>query len=141
MDKSPGQLEAGTRPMIPHFTQIFDQGAITQDVIDHQYKGAGTEDDPYIVTWIDQDPRNPMRFSSFRKWSIVVTVAVATLAVSYISSAYSGSAAPIVREFGVDEEIVTLGVSLFVLGFALGPLIWAPFSGASYALAYYQNFV
>lgn len=32
------------------------------------------------------------------------------------------------REFKVSQEIVTLGVSLFVLGFALGPLLWAPFS-------------
>jgi multidrug resistance protein len=31
-------------------------------------------------------------------------------------------------EFHVSQEIVTLGVSLFVLGFALGPLLWAPFS-------------
>lgn len=28
----------------------------------------------------------------------------------------------------VTDEIVTLGVSLFVLGFAFGPLIWAPLS-------------
>ena len=32
------------------------------------------------------------------------------------------------REFSVSQEIVTLGLSLFVLGFALGPLLWAPFS-------------
>ena len=31
-------------------------------------------------------------------------------------------------EFGVSQEVVTLGLSLFVLGFALGPLLWAPFS-------------
>lgn len=31
-------------------------------------------------------------------------------------------------EFRVSQEVVTLGVSLFVLGFALGPLLWAPFS-------------
>ena len=32
------------------------------------------------------------------------------------------------KEFSVSQEVVTLGVSLFVLGFALGPLLWAPFS-------------
>lgn len=31
-------------------------------------------------------------------------------------------------EFDVSQEVVTLGISLFVLGFALGPLLWAPFS-------------
>ena len=34
----------------------------------------------------------------------------------------------IMREFSVSQEVVTLGLSLFVLGFALGPLLWAPFS-------------
>ena len=34
----------------------------------------------------------------------------------------------IIKEFSVSQEVVTLGVSLFVLGFALGPLLWAPFS-------------
>ena len=32
------------------------------------------------------------------------------------------------KEFHVSQEVGTLGVSLFVLGFALGPLLWAPFS-------------
>lgn len=30
--------------------------------------------------------------------------------------------------FGVGTEVVTLGVSLFVLGFAIGPLLWGPLS-------------
>jgi multidrug resistance protein len=34
----------------------------------------------------------------------------------------------IMLEFNSVQEVVTLGVSLFVLGFALGPLLWAPFS-------------
>ncbi|KAJ5465379.1 hypothetical protein N7530_009166 [Penicillium desertorum] len=32
------------------------------------------------------------------------------------------------EDFGAAQEIVILGVSLFVLGFAIGPLIWAPLS-------------
>src|SRR5438034_4219409 len=31
-------------------------------------------------------------------------------------------------QFHVSTEVVTLGVSLFVLGFAIGPLLWAPLS-------------
>lgn len=32
------------------------------------------------------------------------------------------------REFGVGREVITLGTTLFVLGFATGPMIWAPMS-------------
>lgn len=126
-------LEARRPAPIPHFKQIIDQGVVTQDIIDYPYKGSGTEDDPYIVSWIDDDPRNPMRWGEMKKWSIVVVVAVATLAVSWISSAYSGSAASIEKELNASTEYVTLGLSLFVLGFAVGPLLWAPFSGESCA--------
>lgn len=31
-------------------------------------------------------------------------------------------------EFHTSDEIATLGISLFVLGFAIGPLLWAPMS-------------
>ena len=55
-------------------------------------------------------------------------VAVATLAVAFVSSAYSGGADSVIKEFQTSQEIFTLGLSLFVLGFAIGPLLWAPLS-------------
>lgn len=30
--------------------------------------------------------------------------------------------------FNIGDEVATLGISLFVLGFAIGPLLWAPMS-------------
>ena len=69
-----------------------------------------------------------MNYSELKKWSITAVVAIATLAVAFVSSAYSGGARQIIGEFGCSQEIFTLGVSLFVLGFAIGPLIWAPMS-------------
>lgn len=55
-------------------------------------------------------------------------LAIATLAVAFVSSAYSGGVAEIIMQFGCSQEIGILGISLFVLGFAVGPLIWAPLS-------------
>ena len=80
------------------------------------------------MSWIDNDPRNPLLFSEVKKWTITALVAVATLAVAFVSSAYSGGVDQILREFGTSQELGILGVSLFVLGFAIGPLIWAPLS-------------
>jgi len=45
-----------------------------------------------------------------------------------VSSAYSGGIAEVLQEFRVSQIIGTLGISLFVLGFAIGPLLWAPLS-------------
>ena len=52
-----------------------------------------------------------------------MVVAMAALMVSLDSSAYTGSADEIMKEFGCSEEVYTLGISLFVLGFAIGPIV------------------
>lgn len=113
---------------IPFWRLVFDQKAITEEVLQFPYSGSGTEDDPHAVSWIPEDPRNPMNFPPMRKWGITLLVSFVTLAVSLVSSAFSGGMAQMMEEFEVVEEIVILGVSLFVLGFAIGPLIWAPLS-------------
>ena len=109
---------------LSYFSLMFDQGAITYDVLNHEYAGSGTEDDPYRVTWISEDPRNPMNFPMKRKVVIMGTTAFATLIVSFTSSAYIGSLSMVIKHFDVSNEVATLGLSLFILGFAIGPLIW-----------------
>ncbi|KAJ5961201.1 uncharacterized protein N7479_008351 [Penicillium vulpinum] len=122
------KIETSTPTKIPYWRMVFDQGAVTQEIIDHPYPGSGTQEDPYAVTWIPEDPRNPMNFSETKKWSLTMLVAVATLAVSLVSSAYTGGLKEILVQFNISQEVGTLGVSLFVLGFAIGPLLWAPLS-------------
>ncbi|KAK6407812.1 MFS siderochrome iron transporter 1 [Elasticomyces elasticus] len=121
-------IEADRPAPLSHFKQVFDQAGITPDVLKYPYDGSGTEDDPYVVTWIDHDPRNPMLYGKVKKWSLTMLVAIATLAVAFVSSAYSGGAEEVIREFGCSQEIYTLGLTFFVLGFAIGPLLWAPLS-------------
>ncbi|KAJ5578369.1 uncharacterized protein N7459_007333 [Penicillium hispanicum] len=122
------KLEPTTRTKIPFWRLVVDQGVVTQEIIDYPYPGSGTDDDPYVVSWIPDDPRNPMLFSETKKWSYTMIVAFATLAVSLVSSAYTGGLEEILTQFHIGEEVATLGVSLFVLGFAIGPLLWAPLS-------------
>ncbi|KAK5279241.1 hypothetical protein LTR16_007852, partial [Cryomyces antarcticus] len=129
MEKDGADIESGRGPQTtPHWKLVLDQGLISPEVLKWHYDGSGTEEDPYVVTWIDNDPRNPMNFSKVKKWSLTMLVAIATLAVAFVSSAYTGGIRQIITEFGVSSEVVTLGVSLFVLGFAIGPLLWAPLS-------------
>ncbi|KAI0898916.1 MFS general substrate transporter [Annulohypoxylon nitens] len=113
---------------LPRWRLVVDQAGITPEVKNYEYEGSGTESDPYLVKWIPDDPRNPMNFSAFTRWSITLTVAVATLAVALVSSAYSGGVAEIIAAFHISTEVAILGVSLFVVGFAVGPLLWAPLS-------------
>lgn len=121
-------VESGKPKQIPHLKQVIDQAGLTPEVEQYPYSGSGTDDDPYVVTWIPNDPRNPMNYSKLKKWTLTMLVAIATLAVAFVSSAYSGGASEVIRDFGCSQEVYTLGISLFVLGFAVGPLMWAPMS-------------
>ncbi|KAI1411114.1 MFS general substrate transporter [Hypoxylon sp. FL1857] len=113
---------------LPYWRLVIDQAGVTPEVANFPYEGSGTEADPYVVKWIPDDPRNPMNFSAFRRWLITGVVAFATLAVALVSSAYSGGVAEIIAAFHISQELAILGVSLFVVGFAVGPLLWAPLS-------------
>lgn len=65
---------------------VFDQSAINVTVSHHPYKGAGTQEDPYVVEWIPDDPRNPMTWPDWYKWFVCLTNAVSTLAIAFVSS-------------------------------------------------------
>ncbi|KAK3369229.1 major facilitator superfamily domain-containing protein [Lasiosphaeria ovina] len=92
----------------------------------YSYAGSGTDADPFLVEFLPNDPHDALNFSKSKKWTITAIEGMATLAVTFASSAYSGAAREVVRQFAVSQIVVTLGVSLFVLGFAIGPLFWAP---------------
>ncbi|TPX14316.1 uncharacterized protein E0L32_005512 [Thyridium curvatum] len=113
---------------VSHWQLVFEPGQITPDVQNYKYSGHGTSESPYVVEWIPDDPHNPFNFPRWKKWAITILQAFATLAVTFVSSAYSGGVREIILYFHISSEVSILGVSLFVLGFAIGPLIWAPFS-------------
>ena len=110
-----------SKPAQPaHWRVVASHSLLTEAVLNHHYRGAGTEDDPYVVDFIPHDPRNPMGFSMAKKWAITILVAFATLAVAFVSSAYTGGIEQVISQFGCSDEVATLGVSLFVLVSPLG---------------------
>lgn len=131
-DAQPNDVEsqhhAPSPKKVPHWRLVASQSLVTEEVLNHHYKGSGTEENPYVVEFIPNDPRNPMNFPEWKKWFLTVSVAVATLAVAFVSTAYTASITQVIEEFHCSQEVATLGVSLFVLGFAIGPVLWAPLS-------------
>lgn len=107
---------------------MADQHVITQEILSHEYAGSGTEDDPHVVSWLSVDPRDPMQFPMARKVLVVLVTGFATMIISLASSAYSGSISRVIEDFNISDEVATLGLSLYVIGFAVGPLLWAPMS-------------
>ena len=87
------------------------------------------EKDPNLVDWNGHDdPENPQNFSRRRKWIITVIMSLMTMWVTFASSVFSTATEVTAKEFNVSSEVMILGTSLTVFGFALGPLCWAPLS-------------
>lgn len=112
-----------------HWFLVTHPDGVTDEVLNHQYSGEGTPESPYIVDFLAQDASNPMQYPGSKKWTITLLQALATLAVAFVSTAYSGGIAEVRAYFNVSTTVSILGISLFVLGFAVGPLLWAPLSG------------
>jgi MFS family permease len=124
-------VEEGTlkkSPTVPLYRLIVSRSLVTDEVLNHQYNGSGTAEDPYRVEWLENDHRNPLLFPSWIKWLITFLMSVATLSTSFSSSALSGASPQIIAEFKSSKELTIADTSLFVLAFAIGPAIWAPLS-------------
>ncbi|RHZ67725.1 MFS transporter [Aspergillus thermomutatus] len=82
-----------------------------------------------LVQWDGpKDPDNPVNFSPARKWTITVMLELMTVSVTFASSVFSTAAQVTAKKFHVSEEVMVLGTSLFVLGFAFGPMVFGPLS-------------
>jgi DHA1 family multidrug resistance protein-like MFS transporter len=85
--------------------------------------------DPNLIQWdSSNDPENPMNFPRLKKWIITVMMGAMTFCITFASSVFSTATEATAQHFGVSTEVMTLGTSLFVLGFAFGPIVWGPFS-------------
>ena len=84
--------------------------------------------DVEIVTFPPGDPENPRNWPTWRKWSIVIAIMLIDLTVSFTASGFSPASKKFAKDFRVSGEVATLGLSLTVLGFALGPMTLAPLS-------------
>ncbi|KAJ5511749.1 Major facilitator superfamily domain general substrate transporter [Penicillium expansum] len=121
--------EAAHLPSRPSYIKlVLDQTLITGQVRDYSYPGSGTTEDPYMVDWLPDDPKNGFNLPPSVKWTIVLICAFSTLACSLSSTVFAGAIIQIEDFFHVKDEIAILSVSLYVLGFALGPVLWGPLS-------------
>jgi multidrug resistance protein len=80
-----------------------------------------------IVTWNGpKDPDNPQNWplqTKILRSSAPLTV---IFAIAFASSVFGAAADVIAAEYGVSQEVMSLGVALFIAGFATGPLVFAP---------------
>lgn len=85
---------------------------------------------PNIVDWDGpDDPQNPKNWTSVRKWGAIAVVSLVTFLTPLGSSSFAPGVPDLMAEFHSDSVLLSgFVVSVYVLGFAFGPLIVAPMS-------------
>ncbi|KAJ5114512.1 MFS general substrate transporter [Penicillium alfredii] len=74
------------------------------------------------------DPMYPLNWRLPRKFYISGILAFTSICSTFDSAIFSASSTHVSEQFGVGLEVAVLSSSLYIVGYASGPLIWAPFS-------------
>lgn len=86
--------------------------------------------DEYVVEF--DGPNDPLHAQNWplmrKKMPVAITLGFVTLTAAFGSSIFSAAIASVAEQYSISGEVGILGVSLYVLGFATGPIIWAPMS-------------
>ncbi|KAH0838213.1 major facilitator superfamily domain-containing protein [Lanmaoa asiatica] len=84
--------------------------------------------DPLLVCFSPGDPENPKNWSHLKRWYLTMTGGILVFGATFSSSVPSPIIPALMQEFGFSAEVGTLIISLFVFGYCVGPLLWAPLS-------------
>ncbi|KAL9076670.1 MAG: hypothetical protein Q9157_003587 [Trypethelium eluteriae] len=80
--------------------------------------------DPNIVDWDGpDDPMNPMNWPAGRRWGMIAVVSAITFLTPLGSSMFAPGVPLVMKDFhSTNEDLAGFVVSVYVLGFAFGPL-------------------
>ncbi|KAL4892149.1 MFS multidrug transporter [Aspergillus ambiguus] len=83
-----------------------------------------------IVGWDGQDdPSNPQNFSPGKKWGLLALMSAITFLSPLASSMFSPAVSYVGKDLNVpNETLLSFSVSIFLLGYVIGPLVLAPLS-------------
>ncbi|KAH6870629.1 major facilitator superfamily domain-containing protein [Alternaria rosae] len=81
-----------------------------------------------VIAFEPHDPDDPRNWSKARKWLMVAAIVPIDLSVSWGASGFSPVASDFAKDMGVSPSVAVLGLSMYVLGLAFGPMTLAPLS-------------
>lgn len=86
-------------------------------------------DGTILVDWYDtDDAANPQNWSFGKKAIVLVQILLYTMSVYMGSAIYSPSTQGVMERFGVSLGAASLGLSMYVLAYGIGPLLFSPLS-------------
>lgn len=87
------------------------------------------EKDDYIVTYDGtNDPFHPHNLPLAKKLIYTGVIGLSAFSISMGSAMFASASVEVEKEYHIGPTVGALGTSLFVFGFASGPVIWGPLS-------------
>ncbi|KAF7552345.1 hypothetical protein G7Z17_g4406 [Cylindrodendrum hubeiense] len=106
----------------------------TPDVV-HEVRGGGLEKlqklgthDKYEITEDDCYEQLGFSFPSWKKWYILTVIFWVQVSMNFNTSLYSNAIPGIAEEFSVSEQAARCGAMIFLVLYAFGCELWAPWS-------------
>ncbi|GAA5913618.1 hypothetical protein JCM6882_001704 [Rhodosporidiobolus microsporus] len=87
---------------------------------------AAKEEQRQCIVWAERDPDRPMNWSMAKKSFVAFQIALYTFSIYVAAAIYTPGIPMISEEFDVSLVVATLGLSLFVFGYGLGPMLLSP---------------
>ncbi|EMG49492.1 MDR1 Multidrug resistance protein 1 [Candida maltosa Xu316] len=86
-------------------------------------------DKQIIVTWDgDNDPENPKNWPFYQKAFFIIQISFLTSSVYMGSAIYTPGIDELMTDLNIGRVVATLPLTLFVIGYGVGPMIFSPMS-------------
>ncbi|KAK1986236.1 major facilitator superfamily transporter [Colletotrichum cereale] len=82
----------------------------------------------HLVEFLPNDPENPRNWSDLKKVLVSFQLCLLIVVVYAGASIYTVGTEGVQARFGVSDTVALLGLTVFVLGYGLGPMLWSPLS-------------
>lgn len=87
------------------------------------------DEEPIIVTWYSlTDGANPRNWSNSKKGWVMTVISLYTFVVYCTASIITPTVDVVMSTYNVSREVASLGLSIYVLGYAVGPMLFSPIS-------------
>ena len=106
-------------------TIALEEGRVSRRPEDAEKRQEERGELPSVMLSEDEDPT---LWSDRRKWTVTALVSCLYFNATITSSVGTGATAQYIHQFGISQEVSALVLSIYMIGFCVGPPLWAPLS-------------
>ena len=86
------------------------------------------DDNKVVLTEEANQEHLGFAWSTTRKWAILTSIFVVQISMNFNAAVYANSVGGMTKEFGIDGKTARLGQMIFLVAYAFGCELWAPWS-------------